>query len=115
MLNVAVEHGAVTSVDGVVGLLAGFAELVGHGLVALRDTEFCKCLFLGHGAAPSIEVVVDGLLVVTVGLFVIAEVLADADQLMRSSSSLDNWVVVLQLMRLARRSAEVMIDFLIVV
>lgn len=77
MLNVAVEQGAVTSVDGVVGLLAGFAELVGHGLVALCDTEFCKCLFLGHGAAPSIEVVVDGLLVVTVGLFVIAEVLAE--------------------------------------
>ena len=77
MLNVAVEQGAVTSVDGVVGLLAGFAELVGHGLVALRDTEFCKCLFLGHGAAPSIEVVVDGLLVVMVGLFVIAEVLAE--------------------------------------
>ena len=34
MLNVAVEQCAVTAVDGVVGLLAGFAELVGHGLVA---------------------------------------------------------------------------------
>ena len=77
MLNVAVEQGAVTSVDGVVGLLAGFAELVGHGLVALRDTEFCKCLFFGHGAAPRIEIVVDGLLVVAVGQFVIAEVLAE--------------------------------------
>lgn len=42
VLNVAVEQGAVTSVDGVVGLLAGFAELVGHGLVALRDTEFAN-------------------------------------------------------------------------
>lgn len=77
MLNVAVEQGAVTSVDGVVGLLAGFAELVGHGLVALGDTEFCKCLFFGHGAAPSVEIIVDGLLVVTVGLFVVAEILAE--------------------------------------
>lgn len=77
MLDVAVEQGAVTAVKGIVGLLAGFAELVGHGLVALRDTEFCKCLFFGHGAAPSIEIVVYGLLVVAVGLFVIAEVLAE--------------------------------------
>lgn len=77
MLNVAVEQGAVTSVDGVVGLLAGFAELVGHGLVALRDTEFCKCLFFGHGAAPSVEIIVDGFLVVSIGLFVVAEVLAE--------------------------------------
>lgn len=77
MLNVAVEQGAVTSVDGVVGLLAGFAELVGHGLVALRDTEFCKCLFFGHGSAPSVEIIVDGFLVVSIGLFVVAEILAE--------------------------------------
>lgn len=77
MLNVAVEQGAVTSVDGVVGLLAGFAELVGHGLVALRDTEFCKCLFFCNGSAPSVEIIVDGFLVVSIGLFVVAEVLAE--------------------------------------
>lgn len=77
MFNVAVEQGAVTAVEGIVGLLAGFAELVGHGLVALCDTLFCKRLFFGGGAAPSIEIVVDGLLVVLVGLFVVAELLAE--------------------------------------
>lgn len=41
MLNVAVEHGAVTAVNGFAGLLADGAELVGHDLVALCDAEFC--------------------------------------------------------------------------
>lgn len=41
MLNVAVEHGAVTAVNSRVGLLAGGAELVGHEFVALCDAEFC--------------------------------------------------------------------------
>ena len=77
MFNVAVEQCAVTAVEGIVGLLAGFAELVGHGLVALRDTLFGKCLFFGNRAAPSIKIIVDGLLVVLVGLFVVAELLAE--------------------------------------
>lgn len=41
MLYIAVEQRAVTTVEGIVGLLAGGAELVGHGLIALRDTMFC--------------------------------------------------------------------------
>ena len=45
VFNVAVEQCAVTAVEGVVGLLARGAYLVGHGLIALRDTEFCKSLF----------------------------------------------------------------------
>ena len=37
MLNIAVEHGAVTAVEGVVGLLAGGAELVGHGYLRVMS------------------------------------------------------------------------------
>lgn len=77
MLYIAVEQRAVTTVEGIVGLLAGGAELVGHDLIALRDTMFRKSLFFGNGAAPSIEIVVDGFIVVSVGLFVVAEFLAE--------------------------------------
>ena len=77
MLNIAVEHRAVTAVEGVVGLATGVAELVGHGLIVLLDTKFCKSLFFGDGAAPRIKIVVDGLVVVAVGLFVVAELLAE--------------------------------------
>lgn len=49
----------------------------GWALVAEIDAQLVERLFFGNGAAPSIEIVVDGLLVVAVGLFVIAEVLAE--------------------------------------
>ena len=56
MLNVAVEHGAVTAVNSREGLLAGGAELVGHDLIALCDAEFllrnsgcCDCALLAVG------------------------------------------------------------------
>ena len=45
MFNVAIEQGAVTAVEGVVGLTARDAYLVGHGLEALSDAKFGKSLF----------------------------------------------------------------------
>ena len=44
----------------------------------MLDAKFGKRLFFGNGAAPAVQIVVDGLVVVAVGLFVVAEVLAES-------------------------------------
>ena len=52
MLNVAVEHGAVTAVNSRVGLFAGGAELVTHFCCSLSSVSSLTARTLGVGQQP---------------------------------------------------------------
>ena len=52
MLNVAVEHGAVTAVKSRVGLLAGGAELITHFCCSLSSVSSLTARTLGVGQQP---------------------------------------------------------------